>query len=84
MSLSGLGSNVAALVVSVPSNLLIVLVIVLLMKIFRCSAVAMKNVCISYICLCIICGVFGFTVPPLSQVFMTVYNICREIFYTVW
>lgn len=79
--LSGLLENMKNLALSMPTNMVILLVICLLLKIFaKYKWTDCIKVIVGYLLLCVILSFFGLTMPS----FITIFNWVKAIAIKLW
>lgn len=73
--------NMKNLALSMPTNMVILAVICLVLKLFfRYTWTDCIKVIIGYLLLCVLLGFFGFTMPS----FITIFYWCKAIFMQIW
>lgn len=76
-----LGANMYALMLSMPTNMAILLIIYALLMIFaHYSLMDCVKVVFSYLLLCVLLGLFGITMPS----FLTIFAYIKAIFMKLW
>lgn len=83
--LSGFLQNMTNLALSMPTNLVILFIICLILKIFaRYSWMDCVKVIIGYMLLCVIFSLFGLTMPSFITIFNWIKAIVLKIWYAIW